>query len=701
MTTIDSLDACIGASPNCRYGFTTNGSAAKQETRRPNAITNFITRFCHNKRLTRSTPYAVTIFLGAFLLFAVQPILGRTLLPLFGGGPAVWTVCLLFFQIGLLAGYLYAHAAGRMSGAYHLAVVAISLWFLPISQKAMPPGLWPELQVLALLAASAGLPYLVLASTGPLLQTWFHEQFPDRSPYRLYSLSNIASMLALASYPVLIEPLLGLSVQRTLWSGGYALYAACCGWCAWSHRQSNACSTNSTKGLRKRDVAWWLALSAAGSIILLAITNQMCQEVASTPFLWILPLAIYLMTFILAFESPRWYSRRWYSRALSLAVPAACAVSAMGLVIPVTVHIAVFSVTLFVCAMSCHGELANARPEPARLTHFYLSIAAGGAIGGTLAALGAPLVFTSYLEFPLGLSLCCALILLRILTHDTTPGLALHQRLIPCAGLILAAIGPLAFLSGSEPLTSSSFRNFYGTLRLRERTSIAGPQREMRHGRITHGFQFIEQSKRSWPTSYYGPSSGVGLAINKLSHPASIGVIGLGAGTLAAYGKPGDRIRFYEINPDVIALSKRYFSFQRDSAARVEVIEGDARIRLEQEPEPLNLDLLAVDAFSSDAIPTHLLTVECADIYRRHLKPGGVLAIHISNQSLDLAPVVVGMARHLGLQAMRIDSPEDQSHGTSTAIWMLLSGKSEGPPPPSMIVWTDDHVSLWRIMRWR
>ena len=656
--------------------------------------------------MTRSTPYAVTIFLGAFLLFAVQPILGRTLLPLFGGGPAVWTVCLLFFQIGLLGGYLYAHAAGRIcrgrvSRYYHLAVLAVSLLFLPVGPKATLPGLGPELAVLALLAASAGLPYLVLASTGPLLQTWFHEQFPGRSPYRLYSLSNIASMLALVSYPLLVEPLLSLSAQRALWSAGYVAYACCCGWCAWSHRQYNACPPSAAVRLPSRHVAWWIALSAAGSIILLAITNQMCQEVASTPFLWILPLAIYLMTFILAFDSPRWYIRRWYSRALSLAVPAACAVSAMGLVLPVTVHIAVFSVTLFVCAMSCNGELANARPEPARLTHFYLAIASGGAIGGTLVALGAPLVFTSYLEFPLGLSLCCALILSRILVHDSAPGIAFDQRLIPTIGLTLAAVVPLAFLPGPEPLTTSSFRNFYGILRLRERTSIAGPQREMRHGRITHGFQFIEQSKRAWPTSYYGPLSGVGLAINKLSHPANIGVIGLGAGTLAAYGKPGDRIRFYEINPDVIALSKNYFSFQRDSAAKVEVIEGDARMRLEQEPRPLEFDLLAVDAFSSDAIPTHLLTSECARIYRRHLKPGGVLAIHISNQSLDLAPVVAGMARYLGMQTIRIDSPEDQSHGTSTASWMLLSGKSDAAPPPSTAVWTDDHVSLWRIMRWR
>jgi hypothetical protein len=656
--------------------------------------------------LTRSTPYALTIFLGAFLLFAVQPILGRTLLPMFGGGPAVWTVCLLFFQIGLLGGYVYAHAAGRIcrgpvSSGYHLAVLAVSLLFLPLTPKAMPPGLPPEIQVLALLAASAGLPYLVLASTGPLLQSWFHQQFPERSPYRLYSLSNIASMLALASYPFLIEPLLGLSVQRAIWSIGYVIYACCCGWCAWSHRQANICPTTATAPLRKRDIGWWLALSAAGSIILLAITNQMCQEVASTPLLWLLPLAIYLITFILAFDSPRWYSRRWYTRALSLAVPAACAVSAAGLAIPVTIHIAVFSVTLFVCAMSCHGELSNARPEPARLTHFYLAIAAGGAIGGTLVALVAPLVFTSYLEFALGLSFCCALILWRTLSDDGTPGRTFHQRLIPAAGLILATIVPLAFLPGNEPLTTSSFRNFYGILRLRERSSIAGPQREMRHGRITHGFQFIEQSKRAWPTSYYGPSSGVGLAIAKLAHPANIGVIGLGAGTLAAYGQSGDRIRFYEINPDVIALSKNYFSFQRDSAARVEVVEGDARIRLEQEPFPLNFDLLVVDAFTSDAIPTHLLTVECADIYRRHLKPGGVLAIHISNQSLDLAPVVWGLASHLGMRAIRIDSPEDQSHGTSAATWMLLSGKPGAAPPPSTVVWTDDHVSLWKIMRWR
>jgi len=452
-----------------------------------------------------------------------------------------------------------------------------------------------------------------------------------------------------------------------------------------------------------REVSWWLGLSAAGSVILLATTNQMCQEIASTPFLWVLPLAIYLSTFILAFGPRHRHNRGLYTRALAVAVPAASGISVMGLAVPVTIHIAVFSIALFICAMACHSELALSRPDPARLTYFYLSIAAGGALGGVMVALGAPLVFTSYLEFPLGLSFCCLLVLLRWITggnwNDRT--IPAHRRFAPAIGLALAALIPLAFLPENEPLTTSSFRNFYGVLRFRERSSVAGPQREMRHGHTTHGFQFMEQSKRAWPTSYYGHASGIGLALDRLAHPANVAVIGLGAGTLAAYGKPGDHIRFYEINPDVIALSKNYFSFQRDSAATIEVIEGDARLRLAQQQVPLNFDLIAVDAFTSDAIPTHLLTKECADIYRRHLKNGGILAIHISNHSLDLAPVVRGIAQYLGMQSMRVDSEGNPALGTSEASWVALSDEPSAAKNGRAILWTDDHVSLWQVMKWR
>ncbi len=662
--------------------------------------------------MTRTSPYGFTIFLGAFLLFAVQPVLGRTLLPLFGGGPAVWTVCMLFFQIGLLGGYTFAHILGRIcngrtAALYHIAVLILSLVFLPLAVRNLPREMAPEWAVLALLASSAGLPYLVLASTGPLVQTWFREQFSDRSPYRLYSLSNIASMLALAAYPFVLEPLLSLTQQRLLWSAGYAAYVACCAWCAWSHRSSAACAQQSAPLENWTSLLWWVALAAAGSIVLLAITNQMCQEVASIPFLWVLPLAIYLLTFILAFDSSRWYNRSLYARLLSVAVPAACAVSAVGLVLPIAVQIAVYSLTLFVCAMACHGELTLSRPDPSHLTYFYLAIAAGGALGGTVVALGAPALFTSYLEFPLGLTFCCLLILAEWVRGGTwnDANIPVHRRFAPATGLALAAIVPLFFLPGlDEPITTSSFRNFYGILRFRERSTVAGPQREMRHGRITHGYQFLEQAKRAWPTSYYGPASGIGLSMKKLPAAASVGVIGLGAGTLAAYGRPGDVIRFYEINPDVIRLSHNYFSFQRDSAAKIQVVEGDGRIRLSQEPESTAFDLIAVDAFSSDAIPTHLLTVECAATYRRHLKPEGTLAIHISNQSLDLGPVVLGLAEELGMQALRVDSQEDAAQGTSEASWMLLTARSADRPasnkPRLSIRWTDDHVSLWQILRW-
>jgi len=673
----------------------------------------------------------VTIFLSAFLLFQVQPMIGRYVLPWFGGGPAVWTNCMLFFQARLLAGYAYAHwlgsaRNGKLSSGIHIGLLAVSLLFLPIAPRA---DHWkpassddPSGRILLLLAATVGVPYLLLSSTTPLLQRWFHLTREGKSPWRLYALSNLGSLLALLSYPFVFEPFLRLHTQTFIWSALYVFFVVLCGWAAWrvaaARSEAKPVETEPDSGLPLRDVLFWLALSACSSILLLATTNQISQEVAVSPFLWIAPLSIYLLTFILTFESDRWYRRGLFAAAAGVLAPVTCAVVGATVVVSLWTQLAVDLTALFVTCMVCHGELARSKPSPRHLTAFYLTISAGGAMGGVFAALIAPRVFTEFSEYPMALAAACLLGFLGwlrsgALVQWTSRNFAIR---LPLMALLFGGVTSIvAGVTSVQPALENR-RNFYGILRVSERTDQNGRLRQLTHGRIQHGFEFLDNARRDRPTSYYGPSSGVALALEALPKPRRVAIVGLGAGTLAAWGRPGDTFRFYEINPAVEAIARKWFFFLKDSKAQTEVVLGDARVQLEREiaaGRSHDFDLIAVDAFSSDAIPIHLLTAECGDIYRQRLAPDGILALHISNRSLDLEPVARGLAQHLGWKARMVMGLFDSNAGESNSRWVLLAEKAEtlekyriretliglSGPRRSNITWTDDFASLWHVLR--
>lgn len=659
-------------------------------------------------------------------------MIGRYILPWFGGGPAVWTTCLLFFQTCLLAGYAYAHWLGslaneRLQAAIHIVLLLASLAFLPLHPDA---AVWkpisaadPSWRILLLLTVTVCGPYLLLSATAPLVQRWFTMHNPQRSPWRLYALSNFGSFLALLSYPFVFEPLLRLRTQGSIWSALYVLFAVLCGWTAWRLRSlgkaaSAAGEPESVTRPSARTVLFWLGLSASGSTLLVATTNQVSQDIAVSPFLWVATLAIYLLTFVLAFESDRYYLRAPFAIAAGLFAPIACTLPTISIGLSLRSQLVVYLIALFVTCMICQGELARSRPSPRYLTMFYLTIAAGGVMGGVFVALIAPRVFTEFSEYPIGLAAACLLGFLGwmrtgALAQWTSQNFAVR---LPLMALLIGGLTAIvATMTAGKQGAVVSARNFYGILRVMERQDANGTFRELQHGRTRHGFQYLAPARRDWPTSYYGPRSGIAAALSAITTPnRRIGVVGLGAGTLAAWGHAGDTFRFYEINPDVEQIARTWFSFLGDSKARTEVVLGDARVQLERElaaGRSQDFDLIAVDAFSSDSIPMHLLTAECADIYRRRLARGGVLALHISNRALNLDPVARGMARYLGWTAVQIISGDNPETGESSSRWVLLTSKQDfleraglahqlsGWSNRAPIIWTDDFASLWHVLK--
>lgn len=898
--------------------------------------------------------FAVTVFLGAFLLFQVQPLTGRFVLPWFGGGPSVWTVCMLFFQLLLLLGYMYAHFLTRIRSrqrqvVIHSVLLTASLLLLPIS----PDSGWkpgpddaPLTRILTLLTVAVGGPYLLLSTTGPLMQRWFSLQFPGRSPYRLYALSNTGSLLALMSYPLLFEPLLRLQTQVSFWGTGYAAYVAVAVWCGWCFLRSqtqlpeqdtanSAAVASAAAAPALLTMLLWLLLSAAGSVMLLAVTNQLCLDVATVPFLWVLPLSLYLLTFIVCFEHDRWYHRGVNGVFLLMSLPVAAEILQNGADVSMLMQIVVGSAVLFSSCMGCHGELYRLRPGSRHLTMYFMIISAGGVVGGLFVALLAPRLFTGYHEYPLAMVFCplvlllaltvqqawqkvfaagsgiplmiavlqgwglltyvlpavtdalseegrttllsgsAAMLLLGLLTavlsqtgvwrrrltwfasssalllwvigfsirnissyaDVSTAAVALPhsipvpwQLAIVCllavmlplvvgiaiqavmqrmsdqvahgADLLLilaaasvpvvvwvqagylterdwqclmaaAALGlladalrrtdwlPLQLVRGASlalpaamivgllamKLYNSALgeddnvevvhvsRNFYGVLSVSHEESdgsydwdmnLLPPRYVLIHGQIEHGFQYEDDYWKTQPTTYYGEQTGIGVAVQVMRSQRAadadghlrVGVIGLGTGTMAAWGEAGDVFRFYEINPAVIELTgeQGIFSYLRDSAAEIEIIEGDARIVLERElarDQSGEFDVLAVDAFSSDAIPVHLLTAECGELYRRSLRPGGILAIHISNRFLDLEPVTKALADHLGWHAVLLDTLDDDAAGVYGATWVLISeqdlnevselvsGHPDARPLENRsLLWSDDYSGLWQVLDW-
>ncbi len=749
--------------------------------------------------------YAFTILVSAFLLFQVEPVIAKIILPWFGGSAAVWTTCLLFFQMVLLLGYLYAHALvrylkPRVQMMLHCGLLLGSAAVLPIYPGAgwkPTPGEDPMFGILRLLLVSVGLPYFLLSTTGPLLQAWYARNFKGAMPYRLYALSNAGSMFALISYPFLFEPVFTTHEQSWIWSLAYGVFIALCGFTAFRSAKGPSFEAMEETGpVEKpglRQYALWLALPACASVLLLAITNHLTQNVAAIPFLWVLPLSIYLLTFILCFEGSGWYRRNPYLQLLAVALGSmalANGVDAQGSV-TIKIMVPLFSMGLYTCCMACHGELARLKPHPKYLTHFYLMIAAGGALGGLLVAVVAPHFFDALYELQIGLVLC-ALLTLIVLGGDSEydwfrgllpPGrltfavaalgavgfVAYGQRgrLIGVAAGITNLINQswsqsdnfmqsvamaLVFLTGLvllialrrgslrkqwaalaaemvalllagflgyqvRQLTADyrvTVRNFYGALRVRDSglPTQFDATRTLTHGTINHGEQLLNPMRRDLPTTYYGPNTGIGIAIREKGKSAAlrVGVIGLGTGTISAYGRSGDYYRFYEINPLVLHLARTEFTFLGDSKAKVEVAMGDARLSLEREQDE-HFDVLAVDAFSSDSIPVHLLTREAMALYFRHLNPNGILAVHISNRYLNLQPVLDGERAALGKVARVVDTEDDESQDVFGATWVLITSPATGfdsyemehsaaiASKKKIRLWTDDYSNLFQILK--
>lgn len=671
--------------------------------------------------------YAITIFCSAFLLFLVQPIMAKQILPWFGGSANVWTTCLVFFQLVLLLGYAYADLVVRRLPApaqlrLHVALLALSCLMLPI----VPGAHWkplgnesPAPLILGLLALTVGLPYFLLSTTSPLVQSWFVRRFHGRSPYRLFALSNLASMLALAGYPFALEPWVTTRMQSYGWSAGYLLFVLLCAACAWYGLRTRpasdararapgiAVATAEARPAPRRQLLW-VALAATGSFLLLAVTNHICENISSIPLLWIVPLSIYLLTFILCFDSSRWYRRDLVAATLAASLGVmGCTLAISGLTHRLGLQIAVFCIGLFVACMFCHGELARLKPSPRYLTRFYLMVSAGGALGSALVGIVAPLVLPAYFELSFGLVACAALLALQMRRdHPVFITLSVASVLVT---LGTAGWGIQDFYDGTILAT----RNFYGVLRVQESGVDAGRHRSLIHGTILHGNQYLASDLSRRPTTYYTQTSGVGRVLESM-HPTTrrlkIGVIGLGTGTIAAYGSRGDVYRFYDINPAVIRVANSEFTYLKDSEATIETPLGDARLNLEREPAH-GFDLLGIDAFSSDSIPVHLLTYEALTIYRRHMKPGGIIAFHVTNRYLDLVPVVERLADAQGLHAVLVAN-ESEGGLTSTSDWVLVSDSAASLAVPQIASaarpieprrewapWTDDFNNIVQVLK--
>jgi SAM-dependent methyltransferase len=668
--------------------------------------------------------FATTIFLGAFLLFLIEPLIAKLILPWFGGSAAVWATCLVFFQTALLLGYLYANAMIRRltplrQASLHTALLAASLLWLPIG----PETFWrtyvsvdPGWRILGLLTFSIGLPFVLLSSTSPLLQTWYARRAQGRSPYHLFALSNAASLFALLSFPFFIERHLSSHGQAALWSVAYLLFIWCCSASAWLSQQSSAGPTamraeaqpGSDDAPALRAKLLWLALSACGSMMLLAVTNHLSENVAPIPLLWVVPLALYLLSFAMVFAKRQFYSRWFVARLLAVALGAAgYAIYDSSITHAIQISVPLFCSALFVVCFFCHGELVQRRPAVRYLTSFYLTIALGGALGAVCVGLFAPHILSGIYELPIVL-LLTAILASIVLWREGWSARLFWACVTACMCAVLV-INARTMRDG----TVAMMRNFYGALRIQEfKIGLQLPYRSLVNGTIEHGAQYLGFPENRNPTTYYGRRSGVGLALRFCCDgPKRVGVIGLGAGTLAAYGKPGDSFRFYEINPQVIAVANSWFTFLKQSPAKTEIILGDARLSLESEPSQ-QFDVLAVDAFSGDAIPVHLLTKEAFAVYFRHLKPGGILAIHTSNTYLKLAPVVKLLAEDADYATRLISSDEDVTMMVSPADWVLVTrneeflnkpetfaGSENITVPPHLRLWTDDYNNLYEILR--
>jgi hypothetical protein len=683
------------------------------------------------------------VFLAAFLLFLVEPIAARQLLPVLGGSASVWITCLVFFQTALLVGYLYAHWLAQRSHSIVLLLVIAAAAVSAIAWSAIQAGqsqgaAHPIWTVFRVLGTYIGIPFIVLAATSPLLQVWWARSESGSIPYRLYALSNLASFLALAAYPVLIEPNLKLHTQRLGWSVGFIVFAILLIVLALRMRKvaPGSAAEESDPGTLPATIAdklLWLLLPMGATMQLSAITAYLTANVAAIPLLWVLPLGVYLLTLILAFQFR--FTLPWGIIARVMVVMLgglAYSLTKTNAGWPLWLSILFFLIELFFACIFCHTEAFRLRPaRSSEATLFYLLFAAGGALGSFLIGIAAPLLSDYNLDLPITF-LVTALLALAVNWRGTW-----NQRLLWIVAS--AAMVALVFMvrRAYNHDTKVATRNFYASLRVtQDLFSYPGATvRTLMNGSIQHGTQiFGTDDLRRTPTTYYARNSGVGYAMQYccLAPDASaaaaggvgrtagagsprarnIGVIGLGAGTMAAYGRPGDHIRFYEINPAVPPIARNVFTYIRDSAAQVDIVEGDARTSLASEP-PQNFDVLVVDAFSGDAIPIHLLTAEALALYRKHLAPNGIIAFHISNRHVDLAPPIVLLAQSAGMEARRFNVDKATGPGEYVSTWILVTADPQffelpevaphahiPEPKPGLKLWTDDYSALLPVLHW-
>ncbi len=766
--------------------------------------------------------FAIAIFVAAALLFIVQPLAAKLFLPVFGGTPAVWNTAMLFFQTALLGGYFYAHLlttriAARWQGVVHGIVLLAAFVALPIalpeSRLGLASGAPPSLALLALLGIAVGLPYFAVSSAGPLLQRWY-SLTPHRGagdPYFLYAASNAGSLLGLLAYPFALGPALGLKAQGVAWTIGYAAFVLLAAACAVAAMRAGRKTADPAAGGESPDDKVerpsqtlsfsvfgarlsvpprlaWVALAFLPSSLMLGVTQYITTDVAAIPLLWVLPLGVYLLTFILAFSrrslassGPSHASRvtkTW--KVLAVGVALAFLMQAHN---PIAALVVLHLAALFAGGLLCHGRLAALRPEPARLTEFYLLISVGGALGGVFNALIAPVIFNDVLEYPLVIALAClaiprtpkpalppvskkrspaakgqreagptwreafdfaapvlfpvGLVLWIVLmrawirtNHGGAPDINQQALLVglPAFAAYLASGKPLAFalslavLMGAGTVGATQNvrvlhkdRTFFGvhTITLSE----SGRTVTLLHGTTIHGLESRAPQIAGMPLAYYHPDGPTGAIMGAFGATAQrVGLVGLGSGSLAAYGRPGQRFDYFEIDPHVvwIARDSGHFTFVQNSKAEIRYVLGDGRLTLREEPDG-RYDMLILDAFSSDSIPIHLMTREAFEVYTAKLSPGGVIALHVSNRNLDLPPVVAALASDASLHGLIRQDEEGEGRGSGRfgCTWIVLSPSRETlrriesdtrwiplTPPPGFPVWTDNHADILRILRW-
>ncbi|MEO6803345.1 MAG: fused MFS/spermidine synthase [Granulicella sp.] len=672
--------------------------------------------------------YGTTVFLGAFLLFLIEPMAAKQLLPTLGGSSAVWITCLVFFQVTLLLGYLFAHWLTRNSHrggrrAVYFILLAVAGVLLAL-RGLVPTGLakyadHPVTAIFIALSLTIGLPFLLLGATSPLLQVWFLRTEGGGIPYRLFALSNAGSLLALIAYPTLVEPNLTLKLQRTTWSFGFLLYVALCIALALKKQTIARRETQEEPFAVKTRAAtrWlWFLLPMAAAMQLCAVTAHLTVNIAAIPLLWMLPLAVYLLTFIVAFEFPALYSRGIVVRLLVVMLAAlGYAISKTDVSLPIGIAILFFLAECFLAGLFCHAETYALRPERgSETTLFYLLLAAGGAAGTFLIGIASPLIFSANYDLAITFFVTAALAV-AVTWSDGWP-----QRMLWSTASALLLFFAIMLHTAYAHDAILEVRNFYGSLRVKQTITTQGdPQRMLLNGTIQHGTQIFADSLMRTPTTYYAIDSGIGLALrfccspegSDVPRPRNIGVIGLGTGTLAAYGHAGDRIRFYEINPLIRPIARNLFTYLRDSHAQITFADGDARTSLTREA-PQQFDVLVVDAFSGDAIPLHLLTTEAIALYKKHLAPNGIIAFHVSNQYLNLAPEIAQLAVATNMQSRLFDRAGEDAAGTYRSTWVLLTNspafferREVAPLTTSangathLRTWTDDYSSLLPILQ--